>query len=404
LSTSIWRDGRFVRLFLGNSVSELGSSVTELALPTLAVLQLHAGPAELGLLLALRRVPFPILSVFVGVWIDRVQRRRVMIAADLLRALVLAVIPASAVFGFLSLWVLYAVALVMGTLTVFFDLAVLAYVPSLVGRDGLRTANSALQVNTSIADLAGPGLGGLLVQAVGAARAISVDAASFVVSVLSLWSIRDHRETPPPRTGASMVSELRDGITFVFGHKILRVLILVMAGMIAFAHFATPNLYAYAYQGLRISPGTLGGILSAGGGAAVIGALISRRVIDRLGTGWTLTATGVVTGLVWLPLLITPPQLAVPALVVIFVIEGLANPINNLAQLSLRQVLTPDRLQGRMNSVFRMVYWGIWPLGELVGGYAGSVIGPLPVIVWSGVWMALFSFLALVRPLRQARV
>jgi predicted MFS family arabinose efflux permease len=302
--------------------------------------------------------------------------------------------------------VLYAVSLVMGVLTVFFDLAALAYVPSLVGRDRIGAANAGMQVNNSIAQLAGPGLGGLLIQAIGAARAIAVDSLSYVVSVASLLAIRNVQESlhARPEQGSSVIGELREGIAFVFGHPILRPLILVMGLIIMGGHLEAPNLYPYAYQHLLISPAALGWIFSAGGAAAMLGALVSRPVIHRVGTGWSLTLTGVASGLAWLPLLVTPRELAVPVLLAIFTVNGFANPINNLAQWSQRQAVTPDRLQGRMSSVFRTVYWGIWPLGELAGGYAGSIIGPLPVIVGAGVMFALFSCLALVTPLRRARV
>src|SRR5205823_8501402 len=180
----------FRKLWAGQSVSRLGSAVTTFALPTAAVLQLHAGPFEVGLLMAVNKVAFPLLGLPVGVWIDRLPRRPVMIAADLGRALALSSLPAAAFSGHLTLPLLYAVAGLMGVLTLLFDVAYLAYVPSLVGREEIRVANSRMQVSESVAEITGPGLAGFLVQAVGAAQTIAVDAFSFLVSALSLAWIR----------------------------------------------------------------------------------------------------------------------------------------------------------------------------------------------------------------------
>ena len=154
-------------------MSELGGSITQIALPTVAIFQLHAGPFELGLLSAFQRLPFPLLALPIGVWIDQLPRRRVMILADIGRMLALASIPIAATTGSLTLVQLYIVALVTGLLTIFFDLAYLAYVPALVGRENLGDANAKLQLSSSVADVAGPGLGGLLIQAAGAGQAIS---------------------------------------------------------------------------------------------------------------------------------------------------------------------------------------------------------------------------------------
>lgn len=404
MHADLLKNSRFAKLWAGQTISELGSSVTSIALPTIAVLILHAGPAQLGILIALQRIPFPILALFVGVWIDRLPRRRVMIVSDVLRAGLLAVVPIGAVAGFLGLPLLYVVSLLSGILTIFFDLAYLAYVPSLVERKRLSDANSTLQMSLSVANLAGPGLGGLLIQFVGAARAVGIDAASFVVSFLSLlWMGKDtaHEER---RASAGMWRELREGFAHVFAQPVLRAMIITFGFVILFGHVMEPNLYPFAYGNLHLTPATLGTLLSIEGAAAVVGSLLTPRITSRFPAGWILAITGVASGaaIVVVSFAGTGPTILI--LGVALTLNGMLDPMNNVTQWSLRQLLTPDHLQGRMNSIFRTVYWGAWPLGNLIGGYAGSVIGPRMSILAAGLLFGTLSLLFLLGPVRDAKL
>ena len=391
-------------MLVGQSISELGSSVTQIALPTIAVLLLHASPFELGILMALQRIPFPILALFVGVWVDRLPRRRVMIIADVLRAAVLATVPIGAVAGFLGLPLLYAVALTSGVLQIFFDLSYLSYVPELVERVDLREANAALQTSGSVARLAGPGIGGLLIQFIGAARAVTLDAASFVVSFLSLlWMGRD---TAPARqrSALGMWRELREGFVHVFAHPVLRNMIVTFGFVILFGHVTEPNLYPFAYSNLHLTPATLGWLLSVEGAAAVVGAFLTPRITARFAAGWILALTGVGTGAAFVIISFAGAGPTILILLGALVLNGLLDPMNNVTQWSLRQLLTPDHLQGRMNSIFRTVYWGAWPLGNLIGGYLGTLIGARNSIFAAGLIFGSLSLLFLVGPVREAKL
>jgi predicted MFS family arabinose efflux permease len=400
-----WRNRRFLKLWAGQSVSELGGSITQIALPTVAVFQLHAGPFELGLLSAFARLPFPILALPIGVWIDQLPRRRVMILADIGRMLALASIPIAAIGGSLSLAQLYIVALVTGLLTIFFDLAYLAYVPALVGRDNLGDANAKLQLSSSVSDVAGPGLGGLLIQAIGGGQAIALNAASYLVSFASLAWIRGE-DVSPVRSGpaASAFADLKEGLAHVFRHPLLRSLILCLGGGIVVGHMEEPNLYPFLYNIIHLSPGTVGLVLSVSGVGSIAGAIVSRRVAARFGPGWTLAVTGALVGAMIMLQTTAQFGLAIPILVITFLIIGVMDPIHDVTQVSLRQMLTPDRLQGRMNSVFRTVFWGAWPLGSVIGGYVGSILGPVPAILIGGAGFAVFGIAVLFTPLRTARV
>jgi len=400
-----WRNRSFLKLWAGQSVSELGGSITQIALPTVAVFQLHAGPFELGLLSAFQRLPFPLLALPVGVWIDQLPRRRVMILADIGRMLALASIPIAAITGSLSLVQLYIVALVTGLLTIFFDLAYLAFVPALVGRENLGDANAKLQLSSSVSDVAGPGLGGLLIQAVGAGQAIALNAASYLISFASLAWIRGE-DVSPPRSGPAMsaFADLKEGLAHVFRHPLLRSLILCLGAAIVVGHMEEPNLYPFLYNILHLSPGTVGLVLSVGGVGSIAGAIVSRRVAARFGPGWTLAVTAAVVGTMIMLQTTARFGFAIPILVVTFLIIGVMDPIHDVTQVSLRQMLTPDRLQGRMNSVFRTVFWGAWPIGSVLGGYVGSVLGPVPAILIGGAGFVVFAIVLLFTPLRTARV
>ena len=396
------KDPRFAKLLAGQSISGLGSAVTQIALPTIAVLLLRAGPFELGILIALQRIPFPVLALFVGVWVDRLPRRRVMILADILRAATLATVPISFGTGFLGLPLLYAVSLVTGVLTIFFDLAYLSYVPELVDRDRLSDANSTLQMSSSVANLAGPGLGGLLIQAVGAARAVSIDAASFVVSFLSLLWMGPDKVRVERRESQGMWRDLREGFAHVFANPVLRTLILVLGTVILCAHMLEPNLYPFAYSNLHFTPAILGWILSVEGAAAVVGAFFTPRIIGRFTAGWILAVTGLISAAAFV---VVSFAAAGPSILIVggaLIVNGLLDPVNNVTQWSLRQLLTPDHLQGRMNSIFRTVYWGAWPAGNLVGGYLGSLLGARTTILAAGLLFGCISLLFLVEPLRRA--
>jgi MFS family permease len=398
-----WRNRSFLKLWGGQTVSEVGTSITQIALPTVAVFQLHAGPFELGLLTAFSRLPFPILALPIGVWIDQLPRRRVMILADIGRMLALASIPIVATAGTLTLVQLYIVAAVTGLLTIFFDLAYLSYVPALVGRENLGDANAKLQTSMSVSDVAGPGLGGLLIQALGAGQAIAVDAASYLVSFVSVFWIGGPDPSPDPalRT-TSAFAELKEGVAHVFRQPLLRSMILTMGSAITLGHITDPNIYPFFYRMLNLSPGTVGLVLSIGGFGGIAGAILSRRVAARFGPGWTIGVCGAVVGLTFMVLTTAQFGYAIPIVIASFVVIGFIDTIYNVTQVSLRQILTPDRLQGRMNSVFRTVYWGAWPIGSVVGGYLGSTLGPVPAILIGGAGFAVLSLGALLTPLRTA--
>ncbi len=371
----MWRRRDFALLWGGQTVSEVGSAVTTLALPTLAIFAFHAGPAAVGLMIASERLPFPIVALFAGAIVDRVRRRGVMVGCNLARLVVLALIPALSAAGALQLWELFVAAAALGVFTVFFDVSYMAYVPSLVEPEQMLEANSRLQVTWSAAQTVGPGLGGGLVQAVGAARAVLIDALSFLVSSIALLSIRKVEPPPPRDTRRHLFAEVGEGLRHVFGIPALRAQLLCMSAALVFAHAYEAPLYVFAYQRLHLSPALLGLMLASQGFGAMVGSVVGTRVIAWLGVGRTIAlANGLASALIaLLPLAIFVAPAAV--MFPVFVLGGTVGVAGDIAQVTLRQTLTPARLQGRMSSVFRTFFWGAWPLGNLLGGVLAAAVG-----------------------------
>ncbi|HKT84292.1 MAG TPA: MFS transporter, partial [Solirubrobacterales bacterium] len=304
-----------MKLWTGETVSVLGTSITQLALPTLAILVFHAGPFQVGLLGALVRLPFAVLALPAGAWIDRLRRRNLMIVCDLGRVAALGFVPVAAALGILTLTQLYVVAVVVGIFTVFFDIAYLAYLPALIGEDDLLEGNQKLEVSYAVSSVAGPGLAGLLISAFGAARAIGADAASYLASAVALLWIRE-RESPPPASEATFWHDLAEGLRFTFGHSVLGTMLLGMAGLIFGSHAAETVTYVYVYGPLQLTPAILGAILTIGGLGAIVGAVTSGFVARRVGTGRTVALTGIVSGLMFGMIPISQVLPAVPTLVV----------------------------------------------------------------------------------------
>jgi MFS family permease len=378
---SLWRRRDFLALWAGQTVSELGSQVSLIALPLVAVTVLGAGAFQTGLLATLQYLPFLLLGLPAGVWVDRLARRPVLIAADAGRALAMGTVPVAWALHGLHLPQLYAVGFVVGVLTVFFDVAYQSYLPALVDRDQLIEGNSRLALTQSSAEVAGPGLGGLLVSAVTAPYAVAADAASYVVSVVSLLLIR----TPEPRRVAgparSLRAELGEGLGYVLRHRVLRAIAACTGLHNLFGNAATAVLFVFAVRELGLGAGTIGLWLSLGSLGGPVGALLASRLSRRLGTGPAIALAAWMGGPAWLLVALAPRGHALPFLVASGVLGSLAGVAYNVTQVSLRQAITPQRLQGRMNATMRFLVWGTIPVGAFAGGLIATFAG-LRATLW----------------------
>ncbi len=286
----------FQKLWAGQTVSMLGSQVSQLALPLVAVLVLHVSAFYVALLGTVDLLPFLLFALPAGVWIDRIPRRPVLIVADTGRALALATVPVVAAFGHLTIWQLYAVGFVTGTFTVFFDVAYQSYLPSLVGRPHLVEGNAKLELSRSAAQIAGPGLGGVLVGAITAPYAIVVDSVSFAVSALFLGRIRKREPRPEPTVAPSMRGELMEGLRYVLGDPRWRAITLYVSTFNFFSSVAFALYVVYAVRNLGLTPGELGLVFALGNLGWLLGAVVVRRLSGRLGIGSTLVLAAFVGG------------------------------------------------------------------------------------------------------------
>jgi MFS family permease len=399
----LWRHADFRRLWAAESVSLIGSQITMLALPLLAVSRLDASAAEMGLLAAAGTAPFFFCSLPGGVFIDRRRRRPVLIAADVARAALLLTVPLLAWLGTLHMTHLYAVAFAVGVFTVLFEIGHYAYVPAIVGRTQIIEANSKLQVSHSASDSAGPGLAGLLVQVASAPFAILLDAATFLVSALFLRRIETIEPAVERRESQSVVRDVREGLGALLGHRLLRPIVLFSVHYGICFQAITAIYILYAVRELDISPLMIGVIFAAGGLGAIPGALLSAPVARRFGVGPTIVGGLTLCGV---PLFLIPlasGSLAVPLLASAKLLGGIAGTIVNVQQWSLRQIVTPDHLQGRVTASHRFLVYGSEPLGALLGGWLGTTFSLRLAITILALGVLTSPIWGLVSPLRDLR-
>ncbi len=346
----------------------LGDQITLFVLPTVAIVSFGASGAQVGLLQAVNTLAYPALGLFAGVLMDRIRRRPAMITADLVRAAAFGSIPLAAAFGSLSMPHLYAVAFVAGAFAVLFDVASQSHLPSLVPRDMLSGANARMEMSSTIALLSGATVGGLLVQLFSGVGALTANAISFLFSVLGIISLRTPE--PPPaeiNRGKSVRKQMREGLAALWRDPILRPL--TFAAGLRNLGMAAVNavLLLFAYRTLQLTPGVTGLLFTAGAAAAVVGAMLTRRVVRWLGPGRTLLLTAA-EGAVWLavPLaLVLPP---IPTLLVLLVLSSMWLPLWNATVTTLRQSVTPPHLLGRVHASARTVNMSTIPVGALLGG------------------------------------
>lgn len=346
------------------------------ALPTLAVLVLHATPVQLGALTALQALPFPILGMLVGVVADRVSRRRIMIVADIVRFVALASIPIASRSNVLGMPQLYGVAFVSGAASAFFGIAYQSYLPVIVPAKHLTDANAKLEFSNSSSAMAGMALAGVLVQWVGAALAIAADAISYLASVISVLTIRTAEEPHkgPPLSLRQTGREIVEGLKVVFRSDDLRWILYATATSNLGGAMIMAVFFIYAYRLLHLQPGLLG-LIKGFANLGFVGALFAVRVRNRLGLRATLIGSLLVTGLGSMCMLLAG---IVAPYVVLFAqgaVVAVAVPIYNISQVSYRQALVDARLQGRMNATMRTFVWGTIPLGSIIGGWLGARMG-----------------------------
>jgi MFS family permease len=388
------REHDFRQLFVANTISQVGSEISLLALPLAAVLALHASTFEVGALAACGTLAFLLVGLPAGAWVDRMRRRRVLIVGDVGRAIVLGSVPAAWALGVLTMPQLYLVALVTGVLTVFFDVAYLSYLPHLVGRKHLVEGNAKLEAVRGVSQIAGPTVAGFAIQALTAPLAVAADALSFAGSALFVGLIRRREEPPERKPDTNLRKEVVEGLRFVFGNRLLRAIALCIGSYNLLSAARGAMLIVLLAGVLQLPAGTIGVFFSIASVGGLLGALTATKIAARIGQGPAI----------WIPIAVTVPlqfviAMAQPgwslwAAAAAYLVIWFCIMVNNITQVSFRQGLTPERLLGRMNATMRFVVWGTAPVGGLIGGILGQLLGPRPTL-----WLAAAGGLIPVLPL-----
>lgn len=374
--SGLWAHRDFRRLWLGRTIAAAGFQVGVLALQLTAAVSLNATPFEMGLLVAANSAPALVWSLLAGVWVDRLRRRRLLIVADLGRAALLVTIPIAWLGGWLAMPQLLVVAFAVGTLTTMFDIAALAYVPSLVGRERLLPANTALQSSAAAMNIGGPGLAGALVQWLTAPIAIVANAVGYVASALSIAAITT-AEPPPPTRRDGLRRQIAEGFGYLLARPVLRQLALAGGTFALFTGMRSAAVVLYLVDALSVEAFELGLVWSFAGIGGLMGATAAGWAARRLGTGRVLIAAhsiGLFAALTPFAGFL-PPSLILPTLIVASLGMGFMMPVYSINETTLRQSLVEDHMLGRMSATSSFLFHGVVPVGALLGGALASLIG-----------------------------
>lgn len=400
-------DPDFRRLWAAETISQFGTQVSLLALPLVAVVLLHASPLEVALLGTIEFLPFILFSLPAGAWIDRLRRRPILILGDLGRAAALASVPVAFVLDALTIWQLYAVGFVAGTLTVLFDVAYQSYLPSLVERHQLVDGNGKLEISRTLAQTAGPAIGGGVIGALTAPIAILLDAISFVVSALFVVAIRKPEPEPDRhidehgRPRGSLATEVKAGLRYVLGNRYLRGIAAATGTSNFFSNIAFATFIVYAVRVLGLDATQIGIVFGLGNIGAIVGALTASRWASALGLGRAIVVSMALTPPGILLVAIAPREAPIPFLVASGFLIGLSAVVYNINQVSFRQAITPRAMQGRMNATMRFIVWGTMPIGSIIGGVIATTVS-LPAAIWiGGVGSVLAVVPLLITPVRS---
>jgi MFS family permease len=403
---SLWRHRDFMKLWTGQTVSELGSVITRTAIPILAVVTLHASALEMGLLIASASSAVLLVGLFAGVLVDRSRRRPLLVGTDVIRAALLLAIPALALSGALRIEHLYIVAFAEAGLGALFDVAYRTYLPSLLPSERLLEGNTKIGMTSAIAELGGPGLAGALVQLITAPLALLLDALSYVASAVSLLSIRrPERQVEAPEHRTGVWQELRAGLAAVGGHPLLRPMALAAVTSQLFGNFFGSLYTLYALDELGLSPLLLGLVISAGGAGAVAATPFVGPLTRRFGIGPTMVGCRIGAALLGflIPLAGGPPIVAAMFLFIPQLVGDGLMTVSIVDALTVRQLATPPRLLGRVNGTMTVLLEGIAPVGAILGAILAEAYGLRPALWVAVAGMFLATGFVLFSPVRTLR-
>jgi predicted MFS family arabinose efflux permease len=403
---ALWRHGDFLRLWAAQTVSDFGARITREGLPMMAVMGLAASPSQLGVLAALASGPGILVGLASGDFVDHTLRRPILIATDLARAAILVTLPLAAWLGVLSILQVYAAAALVGAASALFDIADHAYLPGLVGRAMVTDANAKISITESVAETGGPALAGMLFQWLTAPFAVAVNAATYVASALFLSQIRSPeapRDPTKPRRG--WVDGVVTGARTSWGEPRVRISLIMTATGGLFGGFFSALYIVFVLRGLGLPPALLGLGIAVGGAGSLVGSLLTQPMARWIGVGPAICANGALSALGTMVLLFAPHDRsgAMAFLVVSQFLGDLFGVIPLILATSLRQVLVPQNLLGRVGATFRAVYGTTVVTGALLGGVLGQAFGMRRVLLYAIAGLMIGPALGALSPLGRVR-
>jgi MFS family permease len=385
LEPSVFRSRDFRLLLAGQTTTQLGAQISGIALPLLAVEALDATALDLGLLGAASTIAFAVIGLPAGAWLDRVRRGPVLVASDAVRALVLLTVPVAWWFGLLSMGQLLAVALVTGVARVFFDVGYQSYLPAVIGRGRVLAGNSAMEFVRSSGQIAGPGLGGILVSLLGAANVVLAQAVTFAVSAITLRAIRAREQPVDPDAHAGPLwRRVGEGVRFVVGHPVLRATAIASAlSNLSFA-IASAVTILFLVRDLDLPAWAVGLLLAVSAVGAMLASALTPVLARRIGSARIVWVALAVTGPLTLLVALGSPGWGLAFVVVGMFAGELGQIVYAITNVSLRQRICPDRILARVNATMGVAIMGLFPLGAVVGGVLGELVGVRATIVVAG--------------------
>jgi MFS family permease len=374
---NLWKNTDFTKMWIGQTISMFGSQITAFAIPLVATITLKATPLQMGVLQAVQYVPFLLFGLVAGVWIDRLRKRPVLTTSDFLSATFLILIPILSFVKLLDMNILLVISFVVGVLATFFAVAYQSYLPVLC-REQLLEGNSKIEFSRSIAQLAGPGVAGILVQVLTGPGTIILDAASFIVSGMFFIWISFVEPVKVRETGhTNIIDEMKVGLRVVFKSRLLRSIAGCSATSNFFEYMVNAILVLYIIRTLGFSSLTYGIIIMLGSTGAIFSSMCTTTLIKRYGIGpicvFAILLSGI--GQLIIPFALYPNTMTIVILVVAKLVFSFGMTLYDISQVSLRQMITEEHLQGRMNATMRFLVWGAIPFGSLAGGVLGELLG-----------------------------
>ena len=400
------KSNNFRWLWAGQSISVIGSQLSGLALPVFAVTLLNVSEDQLGYLGAADNAAFLVFALLAGAWVDRWIKRRVMIIADLVRMAAVAAIPLLYFAGVFQFWQLIVLGAIIGTATVFFDVASQSFIPILFDDEHIGAANSALETSSQVAGIGGPSLVGWLLTILKAPFLLLADAVSFAVSAITLSFVRDEEKPKPVEARRALHLEIAEGMKFVWSQKLIRRISFTTATGNLFNSLAMVLFPIFILRHLELSVATWGIMMSFASVGGLLGAMATNRLMKLIGEGplivWSAVVSSaamfMVVSTAFLDRSVAPYVIAIGEFLISFTVLTY-----NITQVSARQRLCPKPLLGRMNASIRFMVWGVMPIGSLIGGWIGAGFGVVTAMLVGAIGNSFAALWIVFSPLRTLK-